>query len=251
MNVWLWGPPMWTLLQTAASLSDTYGTPYEPLVRPLNQLLPCRYCRESYQQFYKDAGVPKRKEALVWIYQLHKRVNRKLWNQRVDKFVDSLTLDPTLRPMFADLLKENADQLLAEPSLEILQKRFMLMRDEVFSWSELGTVLLAFVMGLQVLPQRPQAFSEVPDHKRALIQFIKATIQFVKVSRQSNSNIIVNVLESLKDLLQKQDVTLAEARLFIETAKYSSVTGLEGPLSSFEDASRLLQAGACMHGTCV
>lgn len=45
MNVWLWGPSMWTIVHGLAYKADEdpfFQMPFETLVRQLRTVLPCR-----------------------------------------------------------------------------------------------------------------------------------------------------------------------------------------------------------------
>ena len=48
-------------------------------------MLPCRYCRDSYQDFIKQPGseltkitMKNRKNLVTWLYHIHNKVNKKL-----------------------------------------------------------------------------------------------------------------------------------------------------------------------------
>ena len=87
----IWGPPLWTALH-----SICFGYPLNPTTEQkehykrffieLGHVLPCRYCRDSYQKFSKDDCTCKfnenvlenRKSLTRWSYNLHNRVNNKL-----------------------------------------------------------------------------------------------------------------------------------------------------------------------------
>ena len=89
----VWGPAGWLFLH-----SVTFGYPYA--INPANpahsskkdeyynffyylgNVMPCRYCRESYQQFFKELDLSKfldtRAKLVEWLYILHNKVNTKL-----------------------------------------------------------------------------------------------------------------------------------------------------------------------------
>jgi hypothetical protein len=85
-----WGPPGWLFLHTIAQ-----NYPWNPdkrkkkyyfdFFKRTGDVLPCRYCRESYQQFIKEPStrltlrVLKNRETLSrWLYDIHNKVNKKL-----------------------------------------------------------------------------------------------------------------------------------------------------------------------------
>lgn len=87
----IWGPPMWESIHSIA-----FGYPVEPTEEHkinyknffinLKNVLPCRYCRESYEEFIKtdpdarlmDTVFESRDTLTEWVYKLHQRVNKKL-----------------------------------------------------------------------------------------------------------------------------------------------------------------------------
>jgi hypothetical protein len=89
----VWGPAGWLFLHCV-----TFGYPYmldksnpKHVGKPsdyynffyyLGKVMPCRYCRESYQQFFKEQDPSKslgsRKDLAKWLYDLHNKVNHKL-----------------------------------------------------------------------------------------------------------------------------------------------------------------------------
>lgn len=86
----IWGPPAWEFLH-----SITFGFPISPtpeqkeayrdfFVR-VGDILPCKYCRDSYKQFISEGNtqltdaVFKNRDSLTdWFYLLHEKVNNKL-----------------------------------------------------------------------------------------------------------------------------------------------------------------------------
>lgn len=89
----VWGPAGWLFLHCV-----TFGFPYT--INPLNpehqtkaedyynffyylgRVMPCRYCRDSYQEFFKDHDLREqlqsRRQISEWLYTIHNRVNNKL-----------------------------------------------------------------------------------------------------------------------------------------------------------------------------
>ena len=86
----IWGSPAWTF-----NHSVTFGYPLEPTEEQkikyknyfvsLGDVLPCRYCRESYQKFITtgntaltDDALKNRESLTKWFYRVHETVNAKL-----------------------------------------------------------------------------------------------------------------------------------------------------------------------------
>ena len=95
----VWGPPGWLFLH-----SVTFGYPvkinqwdykdnlkrmeYRNFFKNLGKILPCRYCRESYDKFYQEEPIDKfldsRKSLTKWFYNIHNKVNNKLGVPKCD-----------------------------------------------------------------------------------------------------------------------------------------------------------------------
>ena len=90
MQTRVWGPAGWLFLH---SIAQNY--PWKPteeqkvnyifFFKLVGNVLPCRYCRESYQGFIEDSdtqlniNVMKSRVTLVrWLYLIHNKVNEKL-----------------------------------------------------------------------------------------------------------------------------------------------------------------------------
>lgn len=86
----VWGGPAWTFLH-----SVTFGYPIEPsdetkqqykqFFVSLGDVLPCKYCRESYRKFITEgvtalmlADLSNRETLTHWFYRVHNAVNHKL-----------------------------------------------------------------------------------------------------------------------------------------------------------------------------
>ena len=89
----VWGPAGWLFLHCV-----TFGYPY--MINNSNQdhstkkndylnffyylgkVLPCKYCRDSYMEFYKDLNLENnldtRDQLCRWLYDMHNKVNHKL-----------------------------------------------------------------------------------------------------------------------------------------------------------------------------
>lgn len=86
----IWGGPGWTFVHAI-----TFGYPIDPTTEQkkhykdyfilLGYVLPCRFCRESYQKFISEGktalteAVLENRETLTrWLYEVHEEVNHKL-----------------------------------------------------------------------------------------------------------------------------------------------------------------------------
>ncbi|GAQ90399.1 hypothetical protein KFL_006340175 [Klebsormidium nitens] len=95
----VFGPPLWVALH-----SITFGYPTEPtslqrlhylqFFRALGHVLPCKYCRASYNKFVSQKGraplrlatMRNRDSLSRWLYALHNLVNERLGKTRVPSF---------------------------------------------------------------------------------------------------------------------------------------------------------------------
>jgi hypothetical protein len=89
----IWGPPGWLFLHCV-----TFGYPFminlnkpehvirmnktRDFFRNIGYVLPCKYCRNSYNDFMKEIPVERflnsRKDLTYWLYLMHNKVNNKL-----------------------------------------------------------------------------------------------------------------------------------------------------------------------------
>jgi len=91
----VFGPPGWVFLHCV-----TFGYPMDPkkfdvdnnlpsgtteeryrqFFEQIGYVFPCRYCRESYQEFIKEIPIQTESRAALtkWLYDIHERVNKKL-----------------------------------------------------------------------------------------------------------------------------------------------------------------------------
>lgn len=73
-------------MEKDTSLSQTVHR----MVSSLRTILPCSYCKNSYNTFLDELGLPKSENALQWSHTLHQKVNTKLEMQRIDKVRESV-----------------------------------------------------------------------------------------------------------------------------------------------------------------
>lgn len=86
----IWGPSLWISLHTI-----TFGYPIKPTLHHketykiffilIGDILPCKYCRESYKEFISsghtkisDETFANRNNLTRWLYDIHNKVNAKL-----------------------------------------------------------------------------------------------------------------------------------------------------------------------------
>ena len=94
MNTKVWGGPLWRVLHGAGTLEAT-GNPrflesLATVVRTLEFIMPCSFCRNSYIQFAKTLKINAieatllEKDFSLWLYNMHNKVVQKLQGQALD-----------------------------------------------------------------------------------------------------------------------------------------------------------------------
>lgn len=88
MDTKFWGPDGWRLLHTLAyqyTLERRHH--YERFYTLLKDILPCRYCRDSYKEFLEELPIKPYLESRallrLWVYRIHNKVNKKLRQQHL------------------------------------------------------------------------------------------------------------------------------------------------------------------------
>ena len=97
----VWGPPGWFFLHTVSfgcpvSPSDfdkendlpegTTKQNYETFFRNVGNILPCRYCRDSYKEFLTELppDASSRDSLVKWLWEIHNKVSNKLGDEYTD-----------------------------------------------------------------------------------------------------------------------------------------------------------------------
>ena len=90
MQTRVWGPAGWLFLHSIAQNypwhpNEQQKKDYFEFFKQTGNVLPCRYCRESYQEYIKEPGTElnmivlnNRKTLAKWLYNIHERINKKL-----------------------------------------------------------------------------------------------------------------------------------------------------------------------------
>lgn len=75
MDTRYWGPSGWQLLHLIAAKGAS-----KSFWDVIPFILPCKFCRASLTEYYKDLPVPDSQQD-VWLYKIHNKVNAKLRSQ--------------------------------------------------------------------------------------------------------------------------------------------------------------------------
>jgi len=105
MDTRFWGPSGWKLLHLITfnyKYSPTNAITYAQFFESIPYILPCKFCRASLTDFYKEypfkayVNIDPNIDLSIWLYNIHNCVNDKLRKQG---------LNPTPDPKFADVKK--------------------------------------------------------------------------------------------------------------------------------------------------
>lgn len=90
MQTRVWGPAGWIFLHCIAQNypqepTEEQKIEYMRFFRCIGNVLPCRYCRESYKDFIGEQGtlldysvMKNRNTFTKWLYKVHNKINKKL-----------------------------------------------------------------------------------------------------------------------------------------------------------------------------
>ena len=119
MDVSFWGPSGWELLHLITMTTGGLQEKKE-LFNTLGDILPCKYCRQSAEQFLKEE--PPKNNMALWLYDFHDKVNQKLHNQHLE---DSKIPDPKKSPSFEFVVKK-FQKILKDREVQYPGKEFLL-----------------------------------------------------------------------------------------------------------------------------
>tara|TARA_X000001036_G_scaffold235030_1_gene219405 strand:+ start:2274 stop:2858 length:585 start_codon:yes stop_codon:yes gene_type:complete len=87
----VWGPPGWFFLHCVSfgfpvSPDEDKKKAYKEFFISIGKILPCKYCRASYDDFVKEnpPRVSSRDDLVEWLWEIHNKVNEKLGDKYQD-----------------------------------------------------------------------------------------------------------------------------------------------------------------------
>jgi len=111
MQTTKWGSSLWISLHTMAHNYDPKvhkASDYKKFFELLGEMLPCKYCRESYKGFIAELPIDpylgSQRDLTYWLYLMHNKVNDKLRKQGL-----LTTKDPTYEQIYAKYENFRAD----------------------------------------------------------------------------------------------------------------------------------------------
>ena len=218
MNVSLWGPSMWTLLQNVAFLLDEKKIGCISIYKSLEVLLPCIHCRHSYKEFYAEYSDPVPGSYANWVYRMHSRVNSKLESQQMDKALQNVD-SAFYRGSIRVFLQKSRNIIYKEPSFEVVEKRFRMNFEDPVPKRDITTILLALATNYN---------QEL--HKQPLLHWIdciyevlpKEELKIFQEAIRNNANLLNTAIQ----------------------LKYGSID------ENSKYAASLMKAGSCLKNTC-
>ena len=96
MDTRYWGPSGWQLLHLITfSFEASRRDSYKEFFSLLEHILPCKYCRQSTEEFMKEIPpvITSAKSTQEWLYKFHNRVNKKLRMQQESGDIPSGSTD--------------------------------------------------------------------------------------------------------------------------------------------------------------
>ena len=135
----VWGPAMWLFLHTMSfnypvNPSEEQKKHYYKFLKNLQNILPCKYCRDNYKENLKihklNKSVMKNRDTLSrWVYVLHEMINKKLdkvsglsyedVRDRYEHFRSRCLVDPSTAPK---IISSNKEKGCTEPLYGVKSK---------------------------------------------------------------------------------------------------------------------------------
>lgn len=201
------------------------------IVRSLQYVMPCSFCRDSYETFAKELDVDKLEETIVaggyakWLYDLHNKVSAKLQRQVLEKCQVPPDLIPTV---------------ISESQLTytVLRKRLMITLPY---FCEIDVFLMLSIMGLSAKEGTCQArkahFISFATHTGVLLAAFAPFTELGEALTHAFKEMSVDTF----------DATVMQTLLALELHRRPSPEDSKEQLQVLSIA----KAGSCSVGVCV
>lgn len=122
-----WGPPLWDSLHTITfnapvSIPRTAKGSYIKYFKSLGEMLPCKYCRQSYAVITHFIPLQmfcnSRNELAYWLYTVHNIVNTKLDKPELESF-SKVCCFYEKRRVACKREKNNSDRAIIENAMSV------------------------------------------------------------------------------------------------------------------------------------
>jgi hypothetical protein len=159
MNVNLWGPDLWLVLNGVACLVNEKNVTDLGLVYSLlRRLLPCPLCLQSYITFYAEEVFRTTiedvllKDSVGFVYSIHSKVVKKLEQKKLEDFAKAVGGD-------INQFEDSKSILSSIPSRTVFDKRLYLSEGMMFSPHSVWKSLFAICLGPDLDDECKQAFN--------------------------------------------------------------------------------------------
>lgn len=120
MNVKKWGPPSWIVLHSVPmNYQKEQSNIYYNFYQSLGGVLPCKYCRNSYKHFFREAMfkdyLENKRRLSLGIYNIHNMVNKKLRDQGYNR-----KKDPKFKSIYNRYSRRISDKNITESTFAML-----------------------------------------------------------------------------------------------------------------------------------
>lgn len=264
LSVWVWGPTMWSVLQTLALQCDVVNermfvaSDIENFFKHLQPLLPCKYCSSSYGCFLEEvckernetvAEAFRSRHMVSFVFDLHNKVNFKLAKQRWNEIVGVMKMRLSEQTCRELLTCESSDMDIAKlvdksPILSTVHKRNDIFKYEPLNLEALGLIVVALA---QRAPQNNTEWN--------FILFLCTVSKLLESMETPRSKRFGKLLEHPLTMLRGEMGTGSNARSL--RALISASFQLIEPPVSFQDFEAqfyqrvsLMRASLCGAGTC-
>lgn len=258
MNTFIWGPPLWRLIHSVAYCAQPeHADELALFFLTFKKVLPCIYCRKSFEEFETTlrhvhgnkqlSEIIQNNELFAWSYALHDLVNEKLDRQEFEKQIVTKQCLRAKQLSFECLHKRH--QLhpvnVTVPDLFDILFIFALNYPEDRSDDELHIKRAAYKQFLLHLPLVIHILIKHGDplirvSQDPLLRFQKAYVMI------TSDNLTNTVLESRQNLFC--------AIIILWAAYYKHDLGTPRHTKQLYDAMiqrySIVKAKACQHGTC-
>lgn len=227
LNVWMWGPILWDILRTFAFQCDkglfTDAALVSSFFTHLQPLLPCDFCRQSYEGFLAEVQKDRNetveqafanRHMSAFVFDLHNKVNTKLakerWREVLGFVKGKLSCDScqdTLTNLSTECLENELIKILDKrPTLLVVYKRNNLLLREPLNHEAVMLLVLAFAKRTQAegwnfvlfLSMVQQTLSHIDsEQSRKLAKLLQEPLQRLRAKVKSNES-IEEALESLQ-----------------------------------------------------
>lgn len=242
MNTWIWGPPKWKFLHTLSFSPDAHahaGVVCD-FLNTLSNVLPCKYCRESYakcvKQLERTTGLSLHETIATrqlsrWMYNLHDKINEKLDKQMAVDAAKQSGININVKQQDALCRKRQI-------TFECLTKRFII-RPVSFCADDVWEFLLIFAYNMDLTYNK--AGLEMRDQWRLFFRLVPQVAALAGATTP--------LVAALALVPRVHNVTFFHAVVQAQ-AQYQGKTFTVHMVTEAQQIYSYARATMCAHGSC-